>query len=173
MLRGGEILKDLFNISAYHYLYSGEAGLEHFPFMVNNIINDSNHLTIEELNVVWACILYKGHGKDRFVDTSYRTISICPFLSKALDTYIGDLYSSKWNSQTAETQYQQEGSSHDLAALTLTETIQHSLFSLSRPVFVVFLDAKNAFDKVVREILINRLYDCGISDHGLLLIDQR
>ena len=39
--------------------------------------------------------------------------------------------------------------------------------------FVVFLDAKNAFDKVVREILINRLYDCGISDHGLLLIDQR
>ena len=50
-------VKDVFNISAYHYLYSGEAGLEHFHFMINNIINNINNLSIEELNVVWACIL--------------------------------------------------------------------------------------------------------------------
>ena len=73
-------------------------------------------------------ILFKGHNKDRESDRSYRTISTCPFLSKALDKYVGGLCESGWAAAQAETQFQGTGSSHELAALLLTETIQHSLF---------------------------------------------
>ena len=104
--------------------------------MINTIIEDTNNLTIDELSIVWACILYKGHGKNKFSDRSYRTISTCPFFCKAIDSYTSDLYSPTWSQQTAETQFQQKASSHDLAALTLTETITHSVKSLFRPVYV-------------------------------------
>ena len=83
-------------------------------------------------------VLFKGHGKDRESDRSYRTISTCPLMSKALDKYAGRLFESGWANAQAETQFQGNGSSHELAALLLTETIQHSLFVDFQPVFVLF-----------------------------------
>ena len=47
--------------------------------------------------------------------------------------------------------------SHDMAALLLTTTIHHSLH-VKKPVFVLLLDAKSAFDLVLRQILVRRLY---------------
>ena len=130
-------------------------------------------MTIDELNLVWACVLYKGHRKDRSLDRSYRTISTCPFLSKAIDSYISILYSSKWNKFTSETQFQTKSSSHELAALTLTEAIIHSTKSLSKPVYVLYLDARSAFDLALKEFIINNLYEYGVQDQGVILIDQR
>ena len=46
---------------------------------------------------------------------------------------------------------------HELASLLLTTAIQNSLSS-SLPLFVLFLDAKSAFDLVLRQILVRRLY---------------
>ena len=180
MQKAEEILKsirpsvnDFYSITASHFLNSGEAGLEHFCFLLNTIIDDINNLSIEELNSVWACILYKGHEKDRNNHRSYRTISTCPFLSKSIDTYIASLYSSTWNKFTSETQFQQKASSHELASLTLTEAILHSTNTLHKPVYVLYLDARSAFDLALREFIINNLYDYGIQDQGLILIDQR
>ena len=51
--------------------------------------------------------------------------------------------------------------------------IQHSLYVNKRPAFVLYLDAQSAFDLVVREVLINKLYHYGIQDQGLLLFNQR
>ena len=96
-------------------------------------------------------ILHKGHGKDKESDRSYRTISICPLITKTLDKYIGGLYESGWVAAQAETQFQGTGSSHDLAALLVSECVQYNLFSAKVPLFCIFLDAKSAFDKVVRE----------------------
>jgi hypothetical protein len=61
-----------------------------------------------------------------------------------MDLYIRDLHIGKWNNQQAEIQYQGEGSSHELAALLDTEVVQHSLFSLKEPAYLLFLDAKSA-----------------------------
>ena len=69
-------------------------------------------MAIDELNTVSACILHKGHGKDRNSSESYRTISSCPFLSKILDTYIGDVYGHVWDLHQAPTQFQGKGRSH-------------------------------------------------------------
>ena len=135
-------VNDLYSITPRHYLNAGMEGARHFTFLLNLIIQNVNLSTLEELNSVWAMVLHKGHGKDRESDRSYRTISTCPFLAKALDKYIGGLYESGWAEAQADTQFQGTGSSHELAALLLTECTQFSLFSAKKPLFCIFLDAK-------------------------------
>ena len=110
---------DFYSITALHYLNGGKSALEHFAFLLNSVIEDLNNLSVDELNMVWACILFKGHDKDRYSDRSYRTISTCPFISKAIDYYIASLYSPTWNNYTSVTQFQCQSSSHNLQVLLL------------------------------------------------------
>ena len=66
-----------------------------------------------------------------------------------------------------------EGSSHELGALLLTEAVQFSLHSAKKPLFALFLDAKSAFDSVLRKILIHKLFFCGTADQSLIFINNR
>ena len=145
-----------------------EAGFEHFFFLLSALIKNINLASLEELNTVWACILYKGHEKSKTSDRSYRTISTCPLLAKALDTYVGQLYGDGWAKVQAPTQFQGTGSSHELAALLFTECIQYSLHTERKPLYALLLDAKSAFDKIVRECAIRNAYLAGTSDEDLL-----
>jgi len=166
-------VNDFYSITPAHFLNGGSNALVHFQFLINSAIDDINNMAIEELNMVWACILHKGHDKDKFNHRSYRTISTCPFLSKAIDAYISSLYRDRWNEFTAETQFQKQASSHELAALLLTESINHSLKTLHRPIFVLYLDAKSAFDLALKEHIINNLYDYGHRGQEVTLISMR
>ena len=148
-------------------------GLEHFHYLLNVIIDDINLASLEELNTIWACILHKGHGKNRELDRSYRTISTCPILAKALDYYAGMLYSEGWADVQAETQFQGVNSSHELAGLLLTEAINFSIFSTKQPVFLLLLDAQSAFDLILRENIIVNAFKAGTQDHGLLYLNNR
>ena len=65
-----------------------------------------------------------------------------------------------------------EGSSHELASLLLTEVINQSLHE-EKPVFVLYLDAKSAFDRVLRQILVRNLFFCGTTGKELVLINHR
>ena len=94
-------------------------------------------------------------------------------MAKSLDLYVRDLNLDAWNDDQADTQFQGEGSSHELAAILLTECIQHSLYSVKKPLFALYLDAESAFDVVLRELLVKNLYFCGTSDPSLLYIDAR
>ena len=132
-----------------------------------------NNATIEELNSCHALLLHKGHGKPKTTDKAYITISTCPLISKALDLYIRYLHVESWNSEQAETQYQGEGSSHELAALLLTEVIQHSLYTLKEPVYLLFLDARSAFDTVVTELLVRNMYLAGMDGNTTILVNHR
>ena len=62
---------------------------------------------------------------------------------------------------------------HELAALLLTEVSQFSLHVLQQPVFILYLDAKSAFDKVLRQLLIRNLYFCGTAGKELLHFNNR
>ena len=166
-------VKDFYSITAQHYLNAGEEGLRHFEDLLNAIISEVENATIVELNVAHGIILYKGHKKEKTSERSYRTISTCPFLSKALDLYIRDLYQDQWNDCQASTQYQGSGSSHELASLLVTEVIQHSLYAANKPVFMLALDAESAFDRCLRQILVCELFKAGMSDDALKLIDNR
>ena len=126
-------VNDLYSITPAHYINAGDSGIQHFNMLLNCIINDVNNASIEELNACYALLLHKGHHKPRNIDRAYRTISTCPVLSKALDLYIRHLHKDKWNACQAATQYQGEGSCHELAGLLLTELIQHSLNTSKEP----------------------------------------
>ena len=146
---------DYFLVSAAHYLNGGQAALHHFKFLFNSVLDKIELASIEEMNRAHAIILHKGHGKDSGLDSI--TISSCPFIAKAIDIYLGKLSISDWKLKQASTQFQGEGMSHEMAALLLTITIQNSL-SVRKPIFVLLLDARSAFDLVLRQILIRRLY---------------
>ena len=160
---------DFFGLTPNHYNHAGPAGWDHFYKLLNALISDISNIIIFEVNAVHACIYFKGHGKDKSSSRSYRTISTCPVVAKALDLYICDLSIDAWNNDQAETQFQGEGSSHELAAVLLTETIQHSLYYLQEPVFILYLDAKSAFDVVLRELLIKNLFSLNDVIHQSIL----
>ena len=94
-------------------------------------------------------------------------------MSRILDAYLEKIYGHIWKKEQAQTQFQGQDSSHELAALPLTECISVSLHAKKTPVFVLYLDAKSAFDLVIRQLLINNLYHHGIQDQGILLMDNR
>ena len=164
---------DIYNISASHYINAGHEGLLHFNYLLNAVIQDVNSASLEELNLALGIIIYKGHGKDKTSDRSYRTITTCPFLAKALDLYIRDLFKEKWDAAQSCTQYQGSGSSHELAALLLTEVIQYSLYQKSQPVFILALDAQSAFDRCLRQIIVEELYRTKVCGSALTFIDSR
>ena len=163
-------VNDFFGVTPNHYKFAGPAGWKHFHLLLEALLNDVNNTTIQEINIVYACVLFKGHNKDKTSDRSYRTISTCPVAAKALDLYIRDLFIDDWNQDKSETQFQAEGSSHELAAILLTEVIQHSLFTIKEPVFILYLDAKSAFDVVLKELLIKNLFFCNTSGHSLIYL---
>ena len=117
--------------------------------------------------------MYKGHSKDKESDRLYRNILTCPFLAKCADVYAGKLYGEGWASVQAETQFQGEGSSHELAALLFSETIQHSLFINKKPVYALLLDAMSAYDKIVRQCALRSAFLANTCDQGLLYLDAR
>ena len=166
-------MNDLYSITAQHYINAGLEGATHFTFLLNTIISNVNLSSLDYINSVWAMILFKGHGKDRESDRSYRTISTCPLISKALDKYVGGLFESGWTAAQAETQFQGTGSSHELAALLLTETVQYSLFVAKKPIYILLLDAKSAFDKILRELCIRGAFLAGSRGEGLIFLNNR
>ena len=117
LLKMKSSVNDFWSITPLHFINAGTGGKTHFNFLMNLIILDINNATVLELNTVYALLLHKGHGKPRTSDRSYRTISNCPVVAKALDIYIHDLFIKHWNGAQADTQYQGEGSSHELASL--------------------------------------------------------
>ena len=64
-------VNDFFSITANHFIHAGLAGIKHFHYLISTIIKNVNLSSISELNTAWACILYKGHKKDRDSDCSY------------------------------------------------------------------------------------------------------
>ena len=99
-------VNDFYSITAQHYVNAGVAGEEHFFFLLNAVITEINLASLQELNNTYACILYKGHSKDKTSERSYRTIFTCPLHSKALDIYVRELSIDAWNLHQAETQFQ-------------------------------------------------------------------
>ena len=125
-----------------------------FFFILRSIIRNINLSGLDELNTIFACVLYKGHGKSR--EETHHTISTCPLIVKALDLYVRDLCLNEWNNVQAPSQFQGPHMSHDLASLLLTETVNFSLNVLKKPVFALFLDARSAFYRVLNKILLGQ-----------------
>ena len=87
--------------------------------------------------------------------------------------YVRELSLEKWNALQAETQYQGEGSSHELASLLITEAVQYLMFRIKQPIFLLFLDARSAFDNVIISYLVRQLFMSGMEGNSMLYIENR
>ena len=96
---------DHWGVSAFHYIHGGPHALHHFQFLINTALEDIENTSCEEFNTANAQILYKGHQKDKSLASSYRTISSCPFVAKALDTYIRSLSIDEWEAAQSKVQF--------------------------------------------------------------------
>ena len=74
-------MNDFFSITALYYINGGQEAENHLCYLLNAIIDNLNNAALPEVNTVYANILHKGHGKDKTVDSSYRTISTCPLIA--------------------------------------------------------------------------------------------
>ena len=70
------------------------------------------------------------------------------------------------------THYQGDNMAHEPAALLLTETINYSLFSAKKPLYVLFLDAWAAIDRTIGMILIRNMFFAGTDDQCLNYISN-
>ena len=180
LAKGEEILKELkssviefYSLTTSHFLHLDADGVTFFVFLMNIVISHINFSSIQELNNIWATILFKGGKKDPEVDHSYRTISCCPLLAKAIDKYIVKLNGNMWTEIQAETQFQGSGSSHEMAGLCVTEAARHSVHVNREPLFVLFVDSKSAFDNCLVQHIIRCLYQAGTSGETLQYLDNR
>ena len=55
----------------------------------------------------------------------------------------------------------------------VTEAVQHSKYNTNLPTFLLFLDAKSAFDTVVTPYLVRKLFMSGMEGKSLLYTDIR
>ena len=166
---------DLFSISARHYCAAGVPGVQHFTALLNLIISNINLSSAPELNSAWSIMLYKGHNKPRTLCRSWRCISSCPLISKVMDLYVSDLHRSGWSLASAPTQFMTRGSSHELAALLLTEAISYATLTLGIALWVLLLDKQSAFDSVLKEHIITEAYTAAghQADRSLLYMAHR
>ena len=63
---------------------------------LNLALKDIDATKCEEFNDAHTIVLHKGHSKDRNLATSYRTMSTCPFIAKATDSYLRELSLEDW-----------------------------------------------------------------------------
>jgi hypothetical protein len=168
-------VKDFYSISARHYLAAGAVGISHFTSLLNILISNTNLSAIPEVNSAWAIMLHKGHGKPRSSSRSWRCISTCPLLAKALDLRVADLQRKNWSAASAPTQFMAPGSSHELAALLLTESILYATATLKIPLWVLLLDKKAAFDSILKEHVVSAAFSAANhqGDHSVLYMAKR
>ena len=76
----------------------------------------------------------------------------------------------KWRKIQACTQFQGEGSSHQLTCILLTETIQYSLFHVHQPIFIIFLDVS---DVLVRQNALIQAYKAETTEQSSIFLDNR
>ena len=165
---------DFFSISAHHYLAAGTNGINHFTHILNLLISDLNTSSVPEVNSAWSIMLHKGHGKPRSSSRSWRCISTCPLLAKALDLKVAAMQRDNWTTASANTQFMARGSSHELAALLLTEAIIHATLTLNIPLYVLLLDKQAAFDSVLKEhVIFSAFSAAGSGDQSLLYMANR
>ena len=151
-------MADIFSITPTHYLAVGVCGVTHFQALLNLLVTNVNLATLEEINLAWAVMRHKGGSKPQHLTKSWRCISTCPLVAKAMDLYVFGLHKEEWEAVATPTQFMRDGSSHELCALALPEAISHSTKNLKLPIVHVYLDKESAFDSTLKEHIVSAAF---------------
>ena len=106
-------------------------GINCFKELLNLLIRNVALGNLLEINSVWSYMLYKDRSRPCDLGNSWRTISSCPLVSKAMDMYVITFHKPQWYASCAPTQYMKPSSSHEVAAVFLTKVILHTVWHLA------------------------------------------
>ena len=67
---------------------------------------------------------------------------------------MGSLIADSWNSARSNAQFIAKGSSHELAALLITEVTRYSTICLKKPTWCLYINKFSAYDVVLKESVI-------------------
>lgn len=151
---------DLDNLSAEHLKYGGEMVVDHLVAIVNFIFDSGCVPDILKCGSITPVI---KKGKDPSVPTSYRGITVTSIIMKVVEKAwmlrVSPIIKKHQNGmQKGFT----EASSSINAALLVSEAINDAS-DMKKPIYITLLDASKAFDVVDHDILLNELYDIGVS----------
>ena len=149
---------DISSITPTHYLTVGVCGVTHFQALLNLLVSNVNLATLKEINSAWAVMRHQGGSKPHHLAKSWRCISTCPLVAKAMDLYVYGLHKEQWEAVATPTQFMRDSSSHELCDLTLTEAITHSTRNLKLPIIHIYLDKESAFNSALKEHIISAAF---------------
>ena len=139
-------------------------------FLINNIFKQGQIPDTFKTGVVTP--IYKGKGKPVNNPNSYRKITVTSTISKIIEK----LLLIRCEDQILQHQSQLQrgftkGVSQTSAALILTEIIAEANDSNS-PLYLGFLDAQKAFDKVWHQSMLRKVYLAGIEGNQWTIISE-
>ena len=162
---------DIHQLTVEHIQLCGDDAQQCIIDLINSIIDNIYYLSRPQTKVGIATCIYKGKNKPRTVSSSYRRITVSPYIGTILDRHIDPYTEQIFRAEQSEDQLGfTKGISYLLASLQRGEcqrwAIDHKLTC-----FGISLDGEAAFPSVDRDIQVRELYSIG--ERGDLLEHSR
>ena len=145
-------------LTSEHFLYASEK-LHVLLSLLFNCVNIHGYLPSRLMETIIVPIVKDNKGilTDK---NNYRPIALTCVASKLLELLILDICSDTITTTDSQFGFK-ENHSTDMCIFTLKETVQYYV-SLGSPVYLCFMDASKAFDKVNHWHLFDKLLNCGV-----------
>ncbi|CAG2239126.1 unnamed protein product [Mytilus edulis] len=160
---------DFFGVNAENIIHGGKQLQQYLQLLINRSFELGCISDILKIGTLFP--VFKNKGDARYAK-NYRGITVTPIYSKIIEKII----KLRENPIILEKQNPlQRGFTENTTPLLcelIIEEFERESKDLKLPTYIALLDGKSAFDVVVHSNLIRRLYQTGISDQSIILIDS-
>ena len=160
---------DAFGVTAEHISYVGRDVINSVKFLINSVLFNKEVPSDMKLGVLNPIFKNKGSSKD---SQNYRDITITPVLTKILETILKARIQPILMERQNPLQRGFTEKSSPMNCALLVEEFYRNNKDLNKPTYIAFMDVKSAFDVVVHENLMRKLYHNGVGGLNWLLINS-
>ena len=160
---------DVFELTVENILY-GEDELLYIIHKIIVAITREGHIP-DLLKTGLLTPIFKNKGSKLHV-INYRGITVTPVVCKIIESIMKNRLRPKWDQQQSPLQRGFTKNSAPLNAAFILEEARREALDIEKLLTIVLLDAKSAFDVVVHNNLLKKLYHLGIQDKHWTLIKR-
>ena len=161
--------EDSFGLSAENLLYPSDLFIDFLTTLINKIFKKQRIPEILKIGLLTPIYKNKGERKDA---KNYRGITVLPIVLKLIEYLLSEDLREVTLPQQSKLQRGFTEQASPLIAAFLVEEFYRESKDLEKPVYIAFLDAKSAFDVVVNEILMRKVYLSGVKPSTWRLINE-
>ena len=161
--------EDSFGLSAENLLYASDLFIDFLTMLINKIFKKQRIPEILKTGLLTPIYKNKGERKDA---KNYRGITVLPIVLKLIEYLLREDLREVTLPQQSKLQRGFTEQASPLNAAFLVEEFYRERKDLEKPVYIAFLDAKSAFDVVVNEILMRKVYLSGVKPSTWRLINE-